>query len=253
VKVFISWSGEKSRAVAEALRDWIPMVVQSAQPFLSSEDIDAGTRWADRIGKELDQTDFGIICVTADNWNKPWISFEAGALSKKFEEGRVAPLLFEVGRADISGPLVQFQSSMFEQQEVLKLLQSLNKSSDENSLADDVLGRVFDKMWPDLDERFQEISTKFRHINKPSNNKERTQKDMIEELINLQRANTEKLSLILNYQKQALKNPKNELELHDIDKLSAEITGESVADVFKKLEEVVSREKSRHGIWGPKI
>ena len=39
MKVFISWSGEKSKKIAEVFRDWLPQVIQAIEPFVSFEDI----------------------------------------------------------------------------------------------------------------------------------------------------------------------------------------------------------------------
>lgn len=39
VKVFIGWSGEQSRSVAQALRGWLRTVVQHVEPWMSDEDI----------------------------------------------------------------------------------------------------------------------------------------------------------------------------------------------------------------------
>lgn len=44
MKVFLSWSGERSRLVATALHEWLPQVINAVEPFISSN-IDAGARW----------------------------------------------------------------------------------------------------------------------------------------------------------------------------------------------------------------
>lgn len=91
MKVFISWSGDLSHAMAQALADWMPNVIQAVKPFLSSEAIQKGARWFEQIGGQLEETHFGVLCLTRSNLNAPWILFEAGALSKQLEIARVAP------------------------------------------------------------------------------------------------------------------------------------------------------------------
>lgn len=82
MKVFISWSGERSKKVALIFHEWLPQVIQSLEPFASSEDIEKGSRWNTDIAQELKESTFGLICVTKDNLSAPWLNFEAGALSK---------------------------------------------------------------------------------------------------------------------------------------------------------------------------
>ncbi len=126
MKVFISWSGAISHLVAIKLRDWLPSVIQSIEPYVSSEDIDKGARWSTDIAGELHASSYGLICLTKDNINAPWINFEAGALGKSIDKSRVSPFLFRIKRSEVEGPILQFQSTIFEKDDVLKLLKSIN-------------------------------------------------------------------------------------------------------------------------------
>jgi TIR domain len=94
MKVFISWSGERSKQVALALRAWLPQVVKVVQPYMSDRDNHAGMRWADKLSDELEAANFGIVCVTPENLNSRWLNFEAGAISKAVDKARVAPVLY---------------------------------------------------------------------------------------------------------------------------------------------------------------
>ena len=91
MKVFISWSGKRSQALANMLRDWLPNVIQAIKPWMSDVDIDKGSRWSKDIALQLEESKVGIICLTPENLEAPWILFEAGALSKSLEKTYVCP------------------------------------------------------------------------------------------------------------------------------------------------------------------
>ena len=59
MKVFITWSGERSRAVAELIRKWLPGVLQTVKPYFSPDDVAKGSRWSTEIAKELEQSSVG--------------------------------------------------------------------------------------------------------------------------------------------------------------------------------------------------
>lgn len=192
MKVFISWSGDLSKELAEILRDWLPSVIQSIRPFFTPSDIEKGARWSNEISKELEESQIGIFCLTKENLSKPWIMFEAGALSKQIGTSKVCPILFDVDNADIVGPLVQFQTVQFRQDDIRKLIETLNKSVKDNPLDKKVLDNVFEKWWPDLESNVQKILEKHRESNNNNSKIEsRSDREILEEILELSRLKSE--------------------------------------------------------------
>ena len=188
MKVFISWSGDLSRELAEALRDWLPAVLQSVKPFFTPNDIEKGARWAKDIAQELQSSAIGIFCLTKENLTKPWIMFEAGALSKQLDSSTVCPVLFGVESADLEGPLVQFQASPFSEVEMKKLIRTINAGLADQRLDDAVLNSVFEMWWPKLNEKVTKIIEK--HKSKPADKSGiRSDRDLLEEVLELARLN----------------------------------------------------------------
>lgn len=157
MKVFISWSGDLSRSIATELFDWLPMVVQSVQPYMSSESIDKGTRWASSIADELEGTSVGIVVLTKENRAAPWINFEAGALAKVVGDSRLAPLIFGLKPSEVGTPLSQFQVTQFNKEDVLRLLKSINSCAGDEALPDYRLEKMHDALWAQLDLKLQPI------------------------------------------------------------------------------------------------
>ena len=129
MKVFISWSGKRSQTLAQALREWIPLVLHNVEPWLSEADIEAGDRWAEEVAKELADANFGIICVTRENVGSPWVLFEAGALAKSMQGSKVIPLLLDLEFRDITGPLAQFQAKKVEKAGIGEVIHSINQTA----------------------------------------------------------------------------------------------------------------------------
>jgi hypothetical protein len=183
MKVFISWSGDRSKQLAEAIHWWLPHVLQFAKPYFSPSDIDKGKRWSDDISKELGQSQIGIIVMTEENLTSPWIMFEAGAISKVVDESRVCPIVFGIKTTDLVGPLKGFQAIAFNKADVRQLLGTINKAAKEAGLPERSLDEQFDKWWSDLEQKVQTISAA-----QPTSELHRSEEDLLEEAVSNTRA-----------------------------------------------------------------
>ncbi|WCC46207.1 TIR domain-containing protein [Tenacibaculum finnmarkense] len=189
MKVFLSWSGSKSHKVAMTLRDWLPSVIQSIEPYVSSEDIDKGARWSTDIAKELEDSGFGILCVTKENLHAPWLTFEAGALSKKLEKSYVSPFLFDIKRSEINGPILQFQSTVHNQEDVLKLVKTINKACGDTKLSDERIDKAFKAWYPTLQSELKKVTEEFKDSDTVIEEPEKEKQEILEELLELTRIN----------------------------------------------------------------
>lgn len=211
MKVFLSWSGELSHKTAIIFRNWLPSVIQSIVPYVSSEDIDKGARWSTDIAKELDESTFGILCVTKENVHAPWLTFEAGALSKTMKKSAVSPFLFDIKRSEVNGPILQFQSTIFEKEDVKKLIYSLNRACGEGTLTDERLENAFHVWYPKLEDELNSL-LQSRPLTPEIDPEEETidsNDEILEEILDLAR-NNQKL----------LRNPEGEF-LKEIESIKA--------------------------------
>lgn len=151
MKVFISWSREPSRTIAEELKHLIEMSLPGVSAWMSDLDIGKGQRWSQAVAAELDETNVGIICCTPNNLSEPWLHFEAGALSKSVTEARVLPLCFNVPVEDLPGALGLFQCTKYSRNDVFKLISAINEMLTPPSRQGDFEAR-FQRAWKNFEE-----------------------------------------------------------------------------------------------------
>jgi hypothetical protein len=194
MKVFLGWSGEISKLVAQELHEWLQDVIQNIEPWMSSEDISKGARWTPAIAKELAESRAGIFCLTPDNLGDPWLHFEAGAVSNTAWSASVCTYLFGVTSSGLTGPLTQFQGTVAtSKQDNLKMLSTINSARQEGALDQKRLEKAFNTHWPALEQKLTQVSKAKTHA--PS---KRPVEDMVEETLNIVR----------DLQKQSAKTPK---------------------------------------------
>jgi hypothetical protein len=100
----------------------------------------------------------GIICLTPENLTAEWLLFEAGALSKiRDPQTRVwTYLLSDLKTQHLKDPLAMFQATTAEKEDTRKLIHSINKSLDA-TVAEGRLNHLFDKLWPDPEQKLSTL------------------------------------------------------------------------------------------------
>ncbi len=181
MKVFLSWSGPRSHAVAELFNSWLPTFIQTLKPWISSE-AGKGALWLNEINSELKGAAAGIIFVTNANRTEPWLLFETGALAKGLTKTRVCPFLIDLKTEDLSEPLTLFQATSFTADEVYKLLKSLNSyQPPDTQVPDASLRKTFDKFWPDFEGEIKKAVAENGRMTVPP---KKTVEDLLPEILN---------------------------------------------------------------------
>ena len=159
--VFICWSGDRSHAIAEAVKELLK--ANNVEAFLSN-DIEKGTFWFASILEQLQKAKAGIVCLTRENLQSPWMHFEAGALagalansadtsgkdgsSRPSGAGQAAPsppspdaarparalftILHGAQAAEISGPLSAYQATSTTREEMGCFVRSIQRIVGQN-------------------------------------------------------------------------------------------------------------------------
>jgi tetratricopeptide (TPR) repeat protein len=178
--VFISWSGARSKALAIHLHEWLKAVVQRANPWMSERDIDAGQRWNEQISLRLKETHFGIICLTPENLNAPWLLFEAGALAKALDAARVVPVLLDIRKANLTFPLAQFQSVEADRDGFFGLVSAMNRALGDQQLPSTLLVNIFGGLWGTLEAALLSLPPKERSASQAP---QRSDRELLEDVL----------------------------------------------------------------------
>lgn len=182
MRVFISWSGERSRQVALILRDLLTQTLRNVSPWMSEEAIPVGTRWSSELTAELESSEFGILCITPSNQNAPWLLFEAGAVSKAVGTARVVPYLIGMSSSDLDLPLGQFQAVSAGKDGTAKLIREINRLQEGSfQKSPEDLDEAIDVWWSHIESRMNDaISREAENSELP---KHRTSDEKLDEVL----------------------------------------------------------------------
>ncbi|MFJ3409478.1 hypothetical protein [Pseudomonas protegens] len=201
MKIFISWSGNRSRAVAEVLSDWIKCVLQASEPWISTRHIDRGSLWFTEINEKLRDISVGIVCLTQENKDKPWILFESGALAKGLSTNRVCTFLVDLQPHDLTDPLAQFNHTKPDKNGVWELVRTLNSCLLEKALDERVLEKAFDVYWPIFQTEFASAISN----NEPEKQaKPRAKEDVLMEILSVTREMSRRVNALESHQQNSV-------------------------------------------------
>jgi hypothetical protein len=150
MKLFICWSSERGHKLADTLHRWLPKVIEGLdEPFLSSE-IEAGTRWSEKVTAALHASDAGLVCLTPEGVDSSWIHFEAGALTMAIK-GVLYMYSHNVRPERVPEPMRAFQASRSTRDSTLDMVKSIARRVRGQGEVDEAeLTARFERAWPEL-------------------------------------------------------------------------------------------------------
>ena len=164
-KIFLCWSGDRSKEVARILKNSIGQIITGTEAVWS-EDIPSGKEWFPAIIEKTRSCEAAVICFTPENLDSPWMHFEAGAILNSIaarasaghgQEGTSGIFLFLFGACEAVGPFSQLQaSSATDRESVQRFFAELTRFlMGENSIQ--AATNKFTERWPALLEEFESL------------------------------------------------------------------------------------------------
>ncbi|HVP49956.1 MAG TPA: hypothetical protein VMT56_01910, partial [Candidatus Bathyarchaeia archaeon] len=130
--LFLCWSGQRSKQVAEALKQYFEAIFPtldwgepSPRIAMSETLIDKGAPWSTQLLQDLENARAGIVCLTPENRSSAWLHFEGGAIAthgvvngheareKTKNADKLFAFLFTFDNTQIDGPLGLFQATIY--------------------------------------------------------------------------------------------------------------------------------------------
>ncbi len=131
--IFISWSKSPAKEIATNIKSLLEEIFPdpNIEIFLSSavnNGIVAGERFRNKLDNKLMESNFGILVLTGNNFERPWMMFESGALSKNTDNSRIVPIIFNRSREELESPIKNFQCIKYSEEGFLDLIYTIKLS-----------------------------------------------------------------------------------------------------------------------------
>jgi len=182
MKIFISWSDKPSDDIAKLLESFLKICIPNLDIFCSKSKLRKGKQWFTEIQAGLENSDFGILCLTESNTNNPWINFEAGALSKFADHAHICPILFGFNQdnLDSRSPFNNYMCTKFNEDDMRKLIETIRETQSVHQK--ETIEIYFQQFFPAFKKKVDVIISKSKLPQK-----EKTQKELLHELLYIAR------------------------------------------------------------------
>lgn len=255
MKIFISWSGSLSKSVALDLKDWLPKVIQVAEPWVSEVDIPKGTAWFDEVRNALKSAAIGIFVVTPESAESVWLNYEAGSIAQILTDKRVCPFVVGMTKTQVKPPLGLLNGTEAkDKQDVLNFLLSVAPEGVKHSTIEHAFGRE----WSDFELLLRRRIEESRNSVAPPPT--RTMEDKVDEILGLARSSKSSrinpfllraphlcdVSVASQRMKAVVDSASGEIRLEPLGEDTGEEEVDPVDDVDRMFEAHLGRALDRH-------
>lgn len=150
MKIFLNWSGEESRRVADLLREWLPELFDSVEPWMAADTFGRNNRWLEANSGGFDQAAMIVACITRANIHSDWSSLDPSSF--EYSVADIPPQLVLLASPDVNletfRPIKHPYNVLELGHDGLEILvQQINGLTD-RPVQNDVLIDRFAAMWP---------------------------------------------------------------------------------------------------------
>ena len=159
IKIFLSWSGDKSKKLANVFKTYVADILPKADFYFSPDDLKGGEKWRQSIEEGLNNNTYGIIFLTPSNLTSKWIYFEAGAISKSTKQAKILPFLYKIDVTELGQPFSDYQCKSFSTDDILTTIHEINDcQSKVYQLPSETIKRNFNRLSNEIKTEIEEIN-----------------------------------------------------------------------------------------------
>ena len=140
------------------MKIWLTEIFPKGVEVRVSTDIEKGAIWRNELETFLSNSRAGLLCITPEALESPWVNFEAGFLARSISAGQLAAarpagqlftFLLGATASDLKGPLADFQSTdASDERDTERLVKALLSLISLEESAREALIKDWNVLWP---------------------------------------------------------------------------------------------------------